>query len=154
VAQTPGGPAAYQADADADALVRLDQLGQVRLTLAPGTAGGGTGTAGGGPGGAAAAWFTAAGRRLLRIRLVRLPGAQPAPTLTTVPPVPTTVLTTPTTIPTARPAPTSTTAHTAPTSVGGTSGATLTVGTTVQLRPVPPEAAPPVIDPFLRRASP
>ena len=42
----------------------------------------------------------------------------------------------------------------APTSVGGTSGATLTVGTTVQLRPVPPEAAPPVIDPFLRRASP
>ena len=128
VAQASGSPAAYQADTDADALVRLDQLGQVRLTLATGTAGGGTGTAGGGPGGATAAWFTAAGRRLLRTRLVRLPGARPAPTPTTAP--------------------------TAPTSVGGTPEATLTVGATVQVRPVPPGAAAPVIDPLLRRASP
>ena len=120
VAQASGSPAAYQAGTDADALVRLDQLGQVRLTLGPG---------------ATAAWFTAAGRRLLRIRLVRLPGTRPAP-------APTTALTAPTTVPTA------------PTSVGGTPEATLTVGTTVQVRPVPPGAAAPVIDPFLRRASP
>jgi D-alanyl-D-alanine carboxypeptidase (penicillin-binding protein 5/6) len=164
VAQVSGRPAAYQADADADAdaLVRLDQLGQVRLTLAPGAAGGATGTAAGGPGDATAAWFTVAGRRLLRIRLVRLPGARPAPTPTTVLTAPTTVPTsTSTTIPTARPVPTPTTVLTAPatgpsspTNLGGTSGATLTVGTTVQVRPVPPGAAPPVIDAFLRRASP
>ena len=163
VAQASGSPATYQADTDADALVRLDQLGQVRLTLATGTAGGGTGTAGGGPGGATAAWFTAAGRRLLRIRLVRLPGARPAPTPTTVLTAPTTAgpAPTPTTISATRPAPSSTLALTAPTtvpaaptSVGGTPEATLTVGTTVQVRPVPPGAAAPVIDPFLRRASP
>jgi serine-type D-Ala-D-Ala carboxypeptidase (penicillin-binding protein 5/6) len=141
VAQASGRPAAYQTDADADALVRLDQLGQVRLALAPATGGGGAGTAAGGPGGATAAWFTAAGRRLLRVRLVRLPGARPAPTPTTVVAAPTTALTTPTTVPTT------------PT-VAGTPAATLTVGATVQVRPVPPAAAPPVIDPFLRRAPP
>jgi len=141
VAQASGRPAAYQTDADADALVRLDQLGQVRLALAPATTGAGAGTAGGGPGGATAAWFTAAGRRLLRIRLVRLPAARPAPTPTTVIAAPTTALTTPTTAPTT------------PTVVGAPA-ATLTVGATVQVGPVPPAAAPPVIDPFLRRASP
>ena len=132
VSQASGRPAAYQADAAADALVRLAPLGQVRLVLAPGTAaaatgtaagapgtasGGagaagavGAGTAGGDPGGASVAWFTVGGRRLVGVRLVRLPGGAP--------------------------------------------GATLTVGTAVRLRPVPPGAAPPVIDPFLRRAPP
>jgi D-alanyl-D-alanine carboxypeptidase (penicillin-binding protein 5/6) len=135
VSQASGRPVADQAAAAADALVRLDQLGQVRLAVAPstaagapGTAGRGSGTAGGGtgtagavgpgtagadPGGASVAWFTVGGRRLVGVRLVRLAGAPPGPT-----------------------------------------PATLTVGTVVRLRPVPPGAAPPVIDPLLRRAPP
>jgi hypothetical protein len=48
---------------------------------------------------------------------------------------------------------TPTTVPTTPTVVGAPA-ATLTVGATVQVGPVPPAAAPPVIDPFLRRASP
>ena len=87
------------------------------------------------------AWPDAVSRWLLRIRLVRLPAARPAPTPTTVIAAPTTALTTPTTVPTT------------PTVVGAPA-ATLTVGAAVQVGPVPPAAAPPVIDPFLRRASP
>jgi DNA polymerase III subunit gamma/tau len=161
VSQASGRPAAYQADADADALVRLDQLGQVRLALAPSTAGGASGTAGGGsgaagggtgtagavgagtagadPGGASVAWFTVGGRRLVGVRLVRLAGGAPGPTSAT--------LAAPT-------LPGGATSATGLTTAAGTPGATLTVGTVVQLRPVPPGAAPPVIDPFLRRAPP
>jgi D-alanyl-D-alanine carboxypeptidase (penicillin-binding protein 5/6) len=178
VSQASGRPAAYQADAAADALVRLDQLGQVRLALAPstaagtsgaagggsgaaggapGTAGGGSGTAGGGtgtagavgpgtagadPGGASVAWFTVGGRRLVGVRLVRLAGGASGPTSTTL------------AAPTLPGGATSTTGLTASTTAAGAPGATLTVGTVVQLRPVPPGAAPPVIDPFLRRAPP
>jgi D-alanyl-D-alanine carboxypeptidase len=141
VAPAAGAPAAYVADADVDALVRLDQLGQVRLTLAPdagprpsGTSGGGSGAAGGGtgttagvPGGVGAGWFTAGGRRLAGVRLDRLAAGGSAATPTTAP--------------------------TGTTGAGGTAGATLTVGAAVQVRPVPPGAAAPVIDPFLRRAA-
>ena len=74
MAQASGRPAAYQADADADALVRLDQLGQVRLALAPGVA---------------TAWFTAGGRRLAQVRLDPMPAGGPtAPTTTVAPPPP------------------------------------------------------------------
>jgi D-alanyl-D-alanine carboxypeptidase (penicillin-binding protein 5/6) len=141
VAPAAGAAAAYAADADVDALVRLDQLGQVRLTLAPdagpsgsGTSGGGSGAAGGAagttagvPGGVRAGWFTAGGRRLAGVRLDRLAAGGSAATPTTAP--------------------------TGTTSAGGTAGATLTVGVAVQVRPVPPGAAAPVIDPFLRRAA-
>jgi hypothetical protein len=54
VSEAAGLPAGSQTDADVDALVRLDQLDEVRLALAPG---------------AADAWFTAAGRRLARVPL-------------------------------------------------------------------------------------
>jgi serine-type D-Ala-D-Ala carboxypeptidase (penicillin-binding protein 5/6) len=141
VAPAAGAAAAYAADADVDALVRLDQLGQVRLTLAPdagpsgsGTSGGGSGAAGGAagttagvPGGVRAGWFTAGGRRLAGVRLDQLAAGGSAATPTTAP--------------------------TGTTSAGGTAGATLTVGVAVQVRPVPPGAAAPVIDPFLRRAA-
>ena len=52
VSAAPGRPADFQADTDADALVRLDQLDQVRLTLPEGAT---TGTT--------SAWFTSAGQR-------------------------------------------------------------------------------------------
>src|SRR5215207_4497534 len=58
VSVASGRPAAFQAGADADALVRLDQLDEVRLALAPG---------------AANAWFTAGGRRLAPVPLAPLP---------------------------------------------------------------------------------
>jgi serine-type D-Ala-D-Ala carboxypeptidase (penicillin-binding protein 5/6) len=65
VSLAPGRPAALQTGADTDALVRLDQLDQVRLAAAPGSTGGGT------------AWFTGGGRRLAPVRLVRLPAGGP-----------------------------------------------------------------------------
>jgi len=69
VAEASGGPAGSRTNADVDALVRLDQLDDVRLALAPG---------------AASAWFTADGRRLAPVRLAPLPAGGPAATTTTV----------------------------------------------------------------------
>jgi D-alanyl-D-alanine carboxypeptidase len=149
VAVASGRPAGFQTDADADALVRLDQLDQVRLTLPAGSSGRpsgsvgdagtpGTGTTvavGGTEGGTA--WFTRGGRRLVRVGLDPLAAAGPAPSSTLVP------------------APT--TAGSGPgvgAGSGGPLGATLTVGTVVRVRPVPPGASAPAIDPFLRRAPP
>jgi D-alanyl-D-alanine carboxypeptidase len=131
----PGRPAAYAADTDVDALVRLDQLAQVRLSLGSAATGGTPGTTAGGAGGGRDGWFMAGGRRLLRVRLDRLPAAGPTPTPTTVQIAPTTV-------------------QTVAGATAGTPGTTLTVGAPVPVRPVPPGAAPPVIDPFLRRAPP
>jgi D-alanyl-D-alanine carboxypeptidase len=79
VSASPGRPAGLQVDADADALVRLDHLDQVRLSLPAGSATGGAGTAGSGP---VRAWFTGGGRRLVAVRLVRDSAAGPAPTTT------------------------------------------------------------------------
>jgi D-alanyl-D-alanine carboxypeptidase len=62
VSVAPGRPAAFQADSDADALVRLDQLDQVRLTLPQGAT---TGTT--------SASFTSDGQPLVKVRLTRLP---------------------------------------------------------------------------------
>jgi serine-type D-Ala-D-Ala carboxypeptidase (penicillin-binding protein 5/6) len=133
-------PAAYQAESDTDALVRLDQLDQVRLDLgaAGGQAastGGGAGTTSGGAGpadrgGATTGWFVAGARRLAPVRLGPLPPTGIAPSAT--------------------PAPTTSPA------AGGASGpaATLTVGAPVRVGPVPPGAPTPTIDPFLRRAPP
>ena len=75
VSVAPGRPAAFQADTDADALVRLDQLDQVRLTLPQGAT---TGTT--------SASFTSDGQPLVKVRLTRLPagGAGPASTRTPV----------------------------------------------------------------------
>jgi serine-type D-Ala-D-Ala carboxypeptidase (penicillin-binding protein 5/6) len=148
VSPASGGPAAYAADTDVDALVRLDQLAQVRLTLAPGATGGTPGTTAGAAGAGRDGWFMAGGRRLLRVRLDRLPatGPTPAPTPTTVQVAPSTVRVAPSTV--------QTTAQTGPAGMAGGPGTTLTVGVPVQLRPVPPGAAPPVIDSFLRRAPP
>jgi hypothetical protein len=73
VSDASGQPATAQTGADVDALVRLDQLDQVRLALAPG---------------AATAWFTAGGRRLAQVRLVPLPPGGPTAPTTTLPPAP------------------------------------------------------------------
>jgi D-alanyl-D-alanine carboxypeptidase len=74
VSERAGGPAESRTNADVDALVRLDQLGQVRLALAPD---------------AATAWFTAGGRRLAQVRLDPMPAGGPtAPTTTVAPPPP------------------------------------------------------------------
>jgi D-alanyl-D-alanine carboxypeptidase len=137
-------PAAYRTESDTDALVRLDQLDQVRLALPPpagqaaptsGGSGGGAGTTSGASGtadprGATTGWFVAGERRLAQVRLGPLPPTGIAPSAT---PAPTTSLT-----------------------AGGTPGpvATLTAGAPVRVGPVPPGAPAPAIDPFLRRAPP
>jgi serine-type D-Ala-D-Ala carboxypeptidase (penicillin-binding protein 5/6) len=84
---------------------------------------------------AASAWLVVGGTRLLRVPLARLPAAGPPPSATLAAP--------PSTAPGA-------TAGTGP----GAPGATLTAGTAVRPSPVPPGAAAPTIDPFLRRPSP
>ncbi|HSO55767.1 MAG TPA: D-alanyl-D-alanine carboxypeptidase family protein [Actinomycetes bacterium] len=76
VSAAPGRPAAFQADSNADALVRLDHLDQVRLTLPQGATTGAT-----------SASFTSDGQPLVKVRLTRLPagGAGPTSTLTPSP---------------------------------------------------------------------
>jgi D-alanyl-D-alanine carboxypeptidase len=148
VSLAPGSPPELQATTDVDALVRLDHLTQVRLVPVPGSSAGSAGTTGAGSG-TGSAWFVAGGRRLAQVRLARLdpggaattatlgagsasaPGAAPTATLTA-------------------PAPSATAAP----GSGGPSGAALTVGTVVRVWAVPPGAAVPAIDPFLRRAPP
>jgi D-alanyl-D-alanine carboxypeptidase (penicillin-binding protein 5/6) len=129
VSVASGRPAAFQADADADALVRLDQLDQVRLSLPKGS------TAG-----PASAWFTGTGQRLVSVGLapVQGTGAGPAETLapSTAPNGPATGATTP-----------------AP-GTAGPGAATLTGETPVRPWPVPPGAPAPSINPFLRREPP
>src|SRR5215207_3482486 len=124
-------PAAYRTESDSDALVRLDQLDQVRLALTP-PAGQAARTSGGSadPSGATTGWFVAGERRLAQVRLGPLPPTGIAPSAT---PAPTTSL-----------------------AAGGAPGpaATLTVGAPVRVGPVPPGAPAPAIDPFLRRAPP
>ena len=73
VSDGPGQPATAQTGTDVDALLRLDQLDQVRLAVAPG---------------AATAWFTAGGRRLATARLEPLPAGGPTAPTTTVAPAP------------------------------------------------------------------
>jgi D-alanyl-D-alanine carboxypeptidase len=137
VSLAPGRPAALQTGADTDALVRLDQLDQVRLTVPPWPPGTSDGTAapGNGERGGATAWFTSEGRRLARARLVPLPAGGPGPASTLVPAVP------------------STTAI-AGAGTAAPAAATLTAGAAVPVGPVPPGAPPPAIDPFLRREPP
>jgi hypothetical protein len=128
VSLAPGRPAALQTGADTDALVRLDQLDQVRLAVAPGSGGGSAGEQEG-----ATAWFTGGGRRLARVRLVRPPAGGLGSTSTIVPAGPST---------------------TTAIAGAGPPGATLTAGAVVRVGPVPPGAPPPTIEPFLRRAPP
>jgi D-alanyl-D-alanine carboxypeptidase len=132
----PARPAALQVEADVDAMVRLDQLGGVSLaaTGAGGAAGGGT-----------SAWFVAGRRRLVPVRLGRLPAAGPAPTSTLAAP----------------PSSTGPPGTTAPASGaggagsgGGPLGTTLVAGAAVRPWPVPAGARAPAIDPFLRREPP
>jgi D-alanyl-D-alanine carboxypeptidase len=138
VSPEAGRPADLQAGADVDALVRLDQLTQLRLVLTPGPAAGST------TGGETSAWFVGGGRRLVRVPLA--PAASgTAPTPTTTAPAPSTGSAAPT-----APAPPG---SAAPES-GGPSGASLVAGTVVRVWAVPPGAGAPVIDPFLRRAAP
>jgi D-alanyl-D-alanine carboxypeptidase len=134
VSPGPGRPAALEVEADVDAMVRLDELGAVRLAAA-----GSDGPAGD----AGSGWLVAGRRRLVPVRLGRLPAAGPAPTSTLVPP------------PSASAPP----ATTAPAAAGGAGsggplGATLVVGAAVRPWPVPPGAPAPTIDAFLRRAPP
>jgi D-alanyl-D-alanine carboxypeptidase len=141
VSPAPGRAAAFQADTDADALVRLDQLDKVRLTVPPAAATGPT-----------SASFTSAGQPLVKVRLAPLPvgGAAPTSTLT---PSPTTSNGAATPVPT----PTGTAGLAPGTAVpgaGGPVGTTLTGGAAVRAWPVPPGAPAPSIDPFLRRDPP
>jgi serine-type D-Ala-D-Ala carboxypeptidase (penicillin-binding protein 5/6) len=144
VSAAPGRPATLQTGADADALVRLDQLTKVRLLPAPGPAGqdagpgaagsGGSGASGGvagSSGGGTSAWFVGGGQRLARVSLAPAAAGGAAPTSTPAAPAP----------------------STGATGSGGPTGATLVAGTTVRVWPVPPGAPPPAIDPLLRRAA-
>jgi serine-type D-Ala-D-Ala carboxypeptidase (penicillin-binding protein 5/6) len=74
VATAPGRPPAFQTDAGLDALIRLDDLARVRLTVPSGSAA------------ATVAWFTGGNGRIGRVRLVRLPASGTAPGTTTGPP--------------------------------------------------------------------
>jgi D-alanyl-D-alanine carboxypeptidase len=129
VSVAPARPPAFQAGADADALVRLDRLDQVRLSIPKGS------TAG-----PASAWFTGTGQRLVSVRLAPLQGKGAGPAETLTPPTdangPATGATTP-----------------AP-GTAGPGAATLTGGAPVRPWPVPPDAPAPSIDPFLRREPP
>jgi D-alanyl-D-alanine carboxypeptidase (penicillin-binding protein 5/6) len=151
VSLATGRPAGLQAGADVDALVRLDHLAQVRLV----PAGGDPGSAAATSGDAASAWFVGGGRRLARLPLTRAPGAGSAPTPTPTTPAPSTGVATST-----GPAPSGGAPATAPapstgvaSGSGGSSGAVLVAGTVVRVWAVPPGAAAPVIDPFLRRGA-
>jgi len=128
VSAAPGRPAELQTSSAADALVRLDRLDQVRLTLPPGSSGGA---------GAETALFTSGERRLVRVGLDPLPGTGPTPASPLVP--------------------TPTNGGSGAAATGGSGappGATLTAGTVVRVGPVPPGAPAPAIDPFLRRTPP
>jgi D-alanyl-D-alanine carboxypeptidase len=140
VSEAAGRPAGSRTNADVDALVRLDQLDEVRLALAPD---------------AANAWFTAAGRRLAQVPLAPLPPGGPAASTTTMTAPP------PAAAATAQPAGAASTATTTatvvaapPASAGTDPAATLTVGALVRPHPVPPGAPAPTIDPSLRRTPP
>jgi D-alanyl-D-alanine carboxypeptidase len=131
VSETFGDPATLRVDTDADAVVRLDQLDEVRLALPEGVTSATT-----------SAWLTVGGRRLVRVRLARLPagGAGPASTLLPPPTV-------------SRVAPSTTGTGTAA-RAGGPLATTLSADATVTPWPVPPGAPEPTIDPFLRRDPP
>jgi D-alanyl-D-alanine carboxypeptidase len=135
VSPGPARPAALQVQDDVDAMVRLDQLGAVRLAAA-----GSDGAAGG----AGSGWFLTGRQRLVPVRLGRLPAAGPAPTSTLAAPPSSAA-------PSATPPPA---AAGGAGSGGGPLGATLVVGAAVRPWPVPPGAAAPTIDAFLRRAPP
>ena len=128
VSAAPGRPAELQTSTAVDALVRLDQLDQVRLTIPPGSSGGAGGEA---------ALFTSGERRLVRVGLDPLPGTGPTPASPLVP--------------------TPTNGGSGAAATGGSGappGATLTAGTVVRVGPVPPGAPAPTIDPVLQRAPP
>jgi D-alanyl-D-alanine carboxypeptidase (penicillin-binding protein 5/6) len=133
VSAGPGRPPELQTTTAADALVRLDQLDQVRLTLPSGSSGG------------EAAQFTSGERRLVRVGLDPLPGTGPTPTSTLVP------------TPTNGGSGPAAAGGSGPVAGGGSGspqGATLTAGTVVRVGPVPPGAPALAIDPFLQRAPP
>lgn len=132
----PARPAALRVEADVDAMVRLDQLGGVSLAAT---------AADGATGDATSAWFVAGRRRLVPVRLGRLPAAGPAPTSTLAAP----------------PSSAGPPGATAPASGaggagsgGGPLGTTLVAGAAVRPWPVPPGAPAPAIDSFLRREPP
>jgi len=131
VSATSGGPATLQVDTDADAVVRLDRLDEVRLALPEGVT---TGTT--------SAWLTGGGRPLVRVRLAPLPAGGAGPT-STLPPPPTVSSVAP-----------STTGPGVATGAGGPLATTLSADATVKPWPVPPGAPAPTIDPFLRRGPP
>jgi D-alanyl-D-alanine carboxypeptidase len=139
VSPAPGRAATFQADTDADALVRLDQLDKVRLTVPPAAATAPT-----------SASFTSAGQPLVKVRLTPVPvgGAAPTSTLT---PSPTSSNGAATPAPTG---PAGLAPGTGGPGAGGPVGTTLTGGAAVRAWPVPPGAIAPSIDPFLRRDPP
>jgi serine-type D-Ala-D-Ala carboxypeptidase (penicillin-binding protein 5/6) len=162
VSAAPDRPPAFQTATDVDALVRLDQLTKVRLLPAPGAAGqdagtgagsgvsGAPGSAGGSSGGGTSAWFVGGGQRLARVSLVRVAAGGAATTSTPAAPAPSTAATTGA----GTGAGTGTgAAARAGTGTGGPAGGTLVAGATVRVRPVPPGAPAPAIDPLLRRAA-
>jgi D-alanyl-D-alanine carboxypeptidase len=138
VSVAPGRPAAFRADADADALVRLDQLDRIRLSIPQGAASGAT-----------SAWFTGGGQPLVRVRLAHLPAAGAGPTATPAPSPTASSAAAP-----SSPVPSLTGGSGLATGAGGPLGTTLTGGAAVKAWPVPPGAPAPAIDPFLRREPP
>jgi D-alanyl-D-alanine carboxypeptidase (penicillin-binding protein 5/6) len=139
VSEAPGRPAGSQTNADVDALVRLDQLDEVRLALAPG---------------GASAWVTAADRRVAQVPLAPLPPGGPAASTTTMAAPPPAAATTTQPAGAASTAATTTVTATPPATAGADPAATLTVGALVRPLPVPPGAPAPTIDPSLRRTPP
>ena len=144
VSVAPGRPPTLRVDADLDALVRLDQMSQVRLSASQGAADAAAGAT-------TSAWLTIGQRRLVRVPLTRLPAAGSPPDTTLSP---------------STPAPGGSGGSTGPAGPGGGStpgaapgsggrlGGTLTVGAVIRVWPVPAGAPAPAIDPFLRRDPP
>jgi D-alanyl-D-alanine carboxypeptidase len=139
-----GRPPALQVDADVDALVGLDQLNRVHLSLA----GNGSGSAGAGSGSPSSGWFMVGERRLVQVPLARILAGGPPPSATLLPP---SSAGTPGTTGTLG---TTGTSGTPGGRASGSGGVVLIAGAAVRVGPVPAGASAPVVDPFLRRDPP
>jgi D-alanyl-D-alanine carboxypeptidase (penicillin-binding protein 5/6) len=152
VSVAPGRPPTLRVDADLDALVRLDQMDQVRLSASQGATDAAAGTT-------TSAWLTIGQHRLVRVPLTRLPAAGSPPTTTLSLPGGSGGSTGPAgsgggSTPGSGGGSGGGSAPGAGAGAGGPLGGRLTVGAVVRVRPVPAGAPAPSIHPFLRRDPP